>query len=105
MNRFILVISCVMTRAISLEIMESSSSRDTIMGLQSHSAVFSTPLNININNSLGFVVAAKELDNRGRWLLGISQNEKLGLKWHFNLPYSPTWSGHVKIMVKLTKNL
>ena len=72
-GRYILVIACCTTRAVSLEVCESTSCLEVVQALQRHSGTFCPPDHINNDNASGFVSAAKEVENRGHWFLGTKQ--------------------------------
>ena len=99
----VLVISCCATRAVSLEMSMSTGATHVLAGLQRHIGVYGSPRYIYSDQGTGFVRAKKlvEQNHEYWWREGWEVYETLD--WRLNPPYSPTWSGHVESMVKLTK--
>ena len=103
MEGHILVIACCATRAVNLEMSLSTGSEHVLAALQRHVGVFSIPEYINSGSGTGFVKAKRVLEEHATSLMADGWEHVGRPKWHINVPYSPTWSGHVEAMVKITK--
>ena len=99
----VLVIACCTTRAVSLEMSISTGAAHVLAALQRHIGVFGSPRYINSDQGSGFVRAKRLIaESQETWRKeGWDMHEPL--EWCLNPPYSPTWTGHVESLVKLTK--
>ena len=99
----VLVIACCTTRAVSLKMSTSTGAAHVLAVLQRHIRVFGSPQYINSDQGSGFVRARKLIkQSHDNWRKeGWEAYE--ALQWVVNPPYSPTWTGHVESLVKLTK--
>ena len=99
----VLVIACCTTRAVSLEMSMSTGAGHVLAALQRHVGVFGSPRYINSDQGSGFVRAKRLIsESQEVWRKeGWEMHESVD--WRLNPPYSPTWTGHVESLVKLTK--
>ena len=106
-KRFILIFSCCWTRAISLEVIDSASTESCVMAFLRHSNCFGYPRYVNSDRGTNLVGLDRHF--RDQWAVLESQFTKKSVdwpavRWKFNPPYSPRFSGHVETMVKVTKS-
>ena len=105
-KRFVILFSCCWTRALSLEIMDDASTESCIMAFLRHSNTYGFPRYVNSDRGTNLIGADRHL--REQWAvvekeLAAKSVEWPSIKWNFNPPYSPRFTGHVEIMVKITK--
>ena len=100
---YILVIACCATRAVNLEMSLSTGADHVLAALQRHVGVYGSPSHINSDQGVGFVKARRLMRERADRFTTEGWDHENCPKWHLNIPYSPTWSGHVEAMVKITK--
>ena len=74
-----------------------------LAALQRHIGVFGNSRYINSDQGSGFVKARRLIaESHEAWRKeGWDMQE--AVEWRLNPPYSPTWTGHVESIVKLTK--
>ena len=106
-KRFVLLFVCCWTRAISLEMMDGASTESCVMAFLRHCNLFGLPKYVNSDRGSNLVGLDRHLQEQ--WHVLVSEFEKQKsdwplVRWHFNPPYSPRFSGHVETMVKLMKN-
>ena len=99
----VLVISCCTTRAVSLEMSMSTGAAHVLAALQRHIGVYGSPRYINSDQGSGFVRARKLIKTSHENWRKEGWEAYQELEWAINPPYSPTWTGHVESLVKLTK--
>ena len=100
---YILVIACCATRAVNLEMSLSTGAEHVLSALQRHIGVFGAPSYINSDMAPGYVKAKRLLYEHADQFTADGWDHVDRPKWQINVPYSPTWSGHVEAMVKITK--
>ena len=106
-KRFLLLFSCCWTRALSLEVMDSASTESCVFAFLRHCNVFGYPR--YVNSDRGTNLAGLDRHYKEQWSIleeqfSTHQQKWPEIKWNFNPPYSPRFTGHVEIMVKVTKN-
>ena len=99
----VLVIACCATRAVSLEMSTSTGAAHVLAALQRHIGVFGSPRRINSDQGSGFVRAKKLIMQSHESWRKEGWEAYEAHEWAINPPYSPTWTGHVESIVKLTK--
>jgi hypothetical protein len=102
---YILVLTCLQTRAVHLEATDSQSADDVINALSRFGDLRGLPNEILSDNFSTFIHADKELEN---WVRNLDkdlliQPTKYTVKWHFTPPRGPHHGGIYEIMVKSTK--
>ena len=110
---WILVITCLATRAVHLEITEGMTTDHVIMALKCFCAIRGTPKTITSDNQSSFVKANKDLREWFESLdfdriiketgYGFIRKSNPGIKWIFLPPYAPHMGGVYEIIVKATK--
>ena len=100
---YVLVIACCATRAVNLEMSLSTGADHVLAALQRHIGVFGSPKCINSDMAPGYVKARRVMKDRAEQYTTEGWDYVKCPRWHINVPYSPTWSGHVESMVKITK--
>ena len=99
----VLVIACCATRVVSLEMSMSTGANHVIAALQRHIGVFGTPRHINSDQGSGFVKAKRLISESQEAWRNEGWDMHESVEWRLNPPYSPTWTGQVESLVKLTK--
>jgi len=109
---YILVITCLATRAVHLEPTEGMTTDDVIMALSRFCDVRTTPTSITSDNQTSFHKTDRDLHywiqtlNFGKLVketgLGFKPRS-FGIKWYFNPPYAPHMGGIYETIVKATK--
>ena len=74
-----------------------------LSALQRHIGVFGSPRYINSDQGTGFVRARRLIAESQEAWRREGWNMCESLEWRLNPPYSPTWTGHVESLVKITK--
>lgn len=102
---YILVITCLQTRAIHLEPTNGMSAEDFIKALQRFVSIRGVPIDILSDNWSSFVHVEKELEH---WVQNLPKDwivEQTPFKvtWHFTPPKGPHHGGIYETMVKSTK--
>ena len=100
---YIIIYSCSLTRAISLELLPDQTHASFVPSLKKLMARKGRPQKIYSDNFSTFVSAAK-------WLKGVVRNESVhdylasnDIRWQFNLSRAPWWGGQFERMVGLVK--
>ena len=105
-KRYMLIVSCTVTRAVCLELMMSAEADSCIMALERFSAVYGTPVTINSDSGANFVAIKKEIErNNQLWTSCASASAAKfpDLKWTANPPYSANWGGHFERLIGSAK--
>ena len=105
-KRYILLFSCCWTRALSLEVIDSASTESCVLAFLRHTNTFGFPRYVNSDRGSNLVGLDRHLQTQ--WAVVEKELTKRSLewgtiKWNFNPPYSPRFTGHVEVMVKITK--
>ena len=100
---YVLVIACCATRAINLEMSLSIGADHVLAALQRHVGVFGSPEYINSDMAPVYVKAQRLIKEKAEQFTTEGWDHVNRPRWHINVPYSPTWSGQVESMVKITK--
>ena len=106
-KRFVLLFSCCWTRALSLEVMDSASTESCVSAFLRHCNVFGYPSYVNSDRGTNLVGLDRHYKEQWSVLESAFNQHKIRwpeIEWNFNPPYSPRFTGHVEIMVKITKN-
>ena len=106
-KRFVLLFVCCWTRALSLEVMDGASTESCVLAFLRHCNTFGFPRYVNSDRGTNLVGLDRHLQDRWQVLeTEFKGREKdfAMIKWNFNPPYSPRFSGHVETMVKVMKN-
>ena len=103
---FILLFSCCWTRALNVEVMDSASTESCVFAFLRHCNVYGFPQ--YVNSDRGTNLTGMDRHYKEQWEVVEKELSRQSLnwpqlKWRFNPPYSPRFSGHVEIMVKITK--
>ena len=104
-KRFVLLFSCCWTRALNLEVVDSASTESAVLAFLRHCNVFGIPRYVNSDRGSNFVGMDRHLQEQWNVVKDTLSNnaEYSQVKWHFNPPYSPRFTGHVEVMVKVMK--
>ena len=109
---YILVITCLATRAVHLETTGGMTTNDVIAALSRFCDIRGTPKTIITDNQTSFHKADKELHE---WIASLDWNQleeetgmafkphSYGITWLFNPPYAPHFGGIFETIVKATK--
>jgi transposase InsO family protein len=104
-KRWILVITCLNTRAVHLEPLVSMSAQETVFGLYNAFYLRGFPLKIFSDNGTNFVGAKSIIqEHRAKQNNVLPPNERMeGIQWEFSPARSPHTNGAVERMVKMVK--
>ena len=105
-DRWILVFSCLHTRAVNLEVATSEGTLVTRLAFTRHCAEHGGPGYINSDRGWGFIGLKSDLESHWAELKEhlIPQDEpQPEVQWYLNPSRSPRFSGHVESMVKLCR--
>jgi hypothetical protein len=107
---YILVITCLATRAVHLEATGGMDTTDVLNAISRFTDVRGTPTSITSDNQTSFVKSNQDLCD---WISTINfeylaretetYREGKGIRWHFNPPMAPHFGGVFEIIVKATK--
>ena len=109
---YILVITCLGTRAVHLETTSGMTTNDTIAAISRFCDIRGTPKTIVTDNQTSFHKADKDLHE---WISSLDwkqieeetglgfKPQSYGITWLFNPPYSPHFGGVFETVVKATK--
>ena len=105
-KRYALLFSCCWTRALNVEVADSASTESCVMAFIRHCNVYGFPRYVNSDRGGNLVGTERHL--REQWeVLETAMKSKAvdwpNISWHFNPPYSPRFTGHVEVMVKILK--
>ena len=106
-KRYVLLFSCCWTRALSLEVIDSASTESCLMAFIRHCNVYGFPRYVNSDRGSNLVGLERNLKDQWKVVedtLKLKSLDWTTIRWHFNPPYSPRFTGHVETMVKVTKN-
>ena len=105
LKSYILVFSCLQTRAIHLEATESQDTDSVLNAFSRFTSIRGMPLEVLSDNWKAFVTEDKELQSWVRYLDDdlIIKSELANVIWHFTPPYGPHHGGTYEIMVKASK--
>ncbi|XP_031356651.1 uncharacterized protein LOC116180680 [Photinus pyralis] len=107
-KRWVMVLTCMVTRAIHLEVVYALSTDETIMALSRFIDQRGRPKHIFSDCGTNFTGAAKVLrESRGSldWKTIVDNPKFREMKWSFSPPYSPHFGGAWEIMVQQTKRI
>ena len=106
-KRFVLLFVCCWTRALSLEVMDGASTESCVLAFLRHCNTYGFPKYVNSDRGSNLIGLDRHLRDQWGVLENEFKNQKKNwpmIRWHFNPPYSPRFTGHVETMVKLMKN-
>ena len=100
---YILIFSCSVSRAVHLELISNTTTKEFVKCLKRLVARRGKPTTIYSDNAKSFQAAAK-------WLKQIIKSEQLhehltkeNINWKFNLPKAPWWGGHFERLIGVIK--
>ena len=102
---YVLVILCCATRTVNLERSLSTGAEHVLAALQRHVGVFGSPEYINSDMAPGYVKARRVLLEHSDRFTAEGWDHTGKHQWRINIPYSPTWSAHVKITKEALRHL
>ncbi|XP_059380036.1 uncharacterized protein LOC132115641 [Carassius carassius] len=104
-KRWAVVFSCLNTRAVHLEVVESLSASSFICALRRFLAVRGPVKHFRSDRGTNFIGAVKELqiDSSGSELKGFLQNQ--GCTWTFNAPHSSQMGGVWERMIGIARRI
>jgi hypothetical protein len=104
-KNYILVLTCLQTRALHLEVTDSMDTRAVVNAISRFIDVRGMPSEILSDNFSTFASPEKELEGWVRFLDtdGIIKSTKANINWRFTPPRGPHHGGVYEIMVKATK--
>ena len=105
-KRYMLIISCTVTRAVCLELMTSAEADSCLMALERFAAVYGVPSSVNSDSGANFVALKKEIDRRNQLWKECQQTSAAkfpDLEWTTNPPYSANWGGHFERLIGSAK--
>ena len=98
LKRYLLLVVCMRTRAVHIEITWEKSAPSTIMALTPFQARYGTPMVINTDNALNFVRTEKDFNKIP------SAFDGKNISWIFNPPKAAWFGGHFEAFVQMVKN-
>ena len=105
-KKYVLLFSCCWTRALNLEVMDSASTESCVSAFVRHCNVYGFPSYVNSDRGSNFVGAERHLKEQWTVVEQALKQRSIDwpmIRWKFNPPYSPRFTGHVEIMVKIMK--
>ena len=105
-KRYVLLLTCCWTRALSLEVMDSASTESCLMAFLRHCNTYGFPRYVNSDRGSNFIGLDRHMKEQWEVVENALKQKSVewyAVKWHFNPPYSPRFTGHVETMVKVTK--
>jgi hypothetical protein len=106
-KRWGVLFTCLVTRAVFLELVPSLSSTDFLLSLRKFIALYRQPAVIHSDNGTNFVGAERELREAVEALHASGEvpvfMEKAGIDWNFQPPRTPHFGGAHESLVKSTK--
>ena len=105
-KRYLLIITCSVTRAVCLEMMMTAEADSCVMALERFVAVYGRPDTVNSDSGANLVAVKRELDRQSKWIERLATATKAKfpeLKWTLNPPYSPNWGGHYERLIGVAK--
>ena len=105
-KRYLLIITCSVTRAVCLEMMMTAEADSCVMALERFVAVYGRPDTVNSDSGANLVAAKRVIDDQSNWVrrLAAATRAKFpDLKWTLNPPYSPNWGGHYERLIGVAK--
>lgn len=106
-KRYGALFTCLVTRAVYLDVAQSLSSNDFLLVLRRFIGLFGKPVSVQSDNGTNFVGAERELNDL---VLSLQDNPKLlkfrtkrVIKWHFQPPRAPHFGGAHESLVRSTK--
>ena len=106
-KRFVLLFVCCWTRALSLEAMDGASTESCVLAFLRHCNLYGFPRLVNSDRGSNLVGLDRHLQDQWQVLESEFKGKEKDwpmVRWRFNPPYSPRFTGHVETMVKLMKN-
>ena len=105
-KRYLLIIACSVTRAVSLELMMSAESDSCAMALERFSSVYGVPTTINSDCGSNLLGVRSEAIRREQWLADCKKqlpSHYQTINWRPNPPYSANWGGHFEKLIGVAK--
>ena len=89
---YVLIITCMWSRAVSLEVCLGLAEIDTLRALQRHISRRGRPIGVYSDRARGFIKAAKSLSTEG-------------IQWHFSVPTAAWTGGTWESIVRIVKRV
>jgi len=106
-KRYGVIFTCLVTRAVFLELAQSLSTPDFLMVMRRFMGLYGKPRSINSDNGTNFVGTERELRQSLDELANSEALKKMtqeeGIRWHFQPPRAPHFGGAHESLVKSTK--
>jgi len=107
-KRWLLIISCLTTRAVNIEVLHTSDSQSFLMALQNHINLRGAPTRIICDNGLNFVGGSNNLKEcERRWNAQLIEKGVIAkeIEFEFSPAKASSMNGSIERMVGLTKNI
>ena len=107
-KRYGALFTCLVTRAVYLDLAKSLATEDFLLILRRFVGLYGRPRSIHSDNGTNFVGAERELREEIQGLQGRETEkwlEKEEIKWHFQPPRAPHFGGSHESLVKSTKRI
>ena len=107
-KRYGALFTCLVTRAVYLDLSKSLSTEDFLLILRRFVGLYGRPRSINSDNGTNFFGSERELREEIKELPGRETEkwlEKEEIKWHFQPPRAPHFGGFHESLVKSTKKI
>ena len=104
---YILIIACMTTRHVHLQLVPDMSTKTFIQALRYHSAMYGTMKKISCDNALSFVSGDQELSEVSKHLKSKDTENhfrEFGIKFEFIPKRSPWWGAHYERLIGILKN-
>ena len=105
-KRYLLIVACSVTRAVSLELMMSADSDSCAMALERFSSVYGVPTTINSDCGSNLLGVKNEAVRREQWAAACKKrlpSHYQNIDWRPNPPYSANWGGHFEKLIGVAK--
>ena len=105
-KRYLLIISCTVTRAVCLEMMYSGEASSCLMAMDRFVATYGRPTKVNSDSGTNLLKTKKEIQRRWEWweeTKRTSMGRYPMITWINNPPYSPNWGGHFERLIGIAK--
>jgi len=105
-KRYAIIFSCLVTRMCNIEFVWGASGKECAMAFSRHCNRYRRPATVHSDRGTNFVRCSSEISElEAVWRqhaaeLAIKTPE---IKWRFSPAYSPRWTGHTEIQVRLVK--
>ena len=105
-KRYMLILTCSVTRAVCIEMMWTADTTSCLSALERFVATYGCPETITSDCGSNLLGARAEMKARWDWWRSVTRaaaSRFPEVRWNVNPPYSPNWGGHYERLIGVAK--